>query len=86
MSDPLIFTEVSCQSTCKCTLCGFSSGKSSTGAEMEVLPKPGSIYAVTITNTLVWPGFVTEEVCVLLMLNIAVVTTLREALYYADAL
>lgn len=53
---------------------------------MEVLPKPGSIYAVTITNTPVWPGFITEEVCVLLMLNIVVVTTLREALYYADAL
>lgn len=38
---------------------------------MEILPRPDSIYAVTITCTPVWPGFFTEEVRVLLMLNIA---------------
>lgn len=71
MSNPLIFTEVSCQSACKCTLCRFSSGKSSTGTEMEILPRPGSINSLTITYTPVWPGFFTEEVRVLLMLTIA---------------
>lgn len=81
-----IVTEANCQSACKCTLCRFSSGKSSTGAEFEILPRPGSIYAVTVAYTCVCPGFFAEEAYVLLVLTIAGVTTFRETLYYADAL
>jgi len=86
MLNPWIFTEVSGQSAFRYTLCRFSSRKSSTGSEMEILPRPSSINAVTITYIPVRPGFFTEKVCVWLMLNIASVTTFLEALYHADVL